>query len=316
MFELRWNPIIKWWVMVSASRQNRPLLPKKYCPFCPGSGKVPESYSAMVYPNDFPILAAEPPFPVSKNTPLYRVAKSYGNCEVILYSSKHNLSFSKMSHAQILKVISLWTERLKVLAENKRIKYVFIFENKGEAVGVTIPHPHGQIYGYPFIPKKIQEELKSSLSHYKKTGRCLHCDTLKEELKDGRRIVYRNRSFIVFVPFFAEYPYQVFVMPVTHCQSLADFNGRQKKDLSDALKQVTAGYDRLFKLPFPYMMCFHQKPVDGRDYSHYHFHIEFYPPLRNEKTQKFNASSETGAWVHGNPTSPEEKALELRRKIK
>ena len=143
MFELRWNPILEWWVMVSSSRQNRPLLPKNYCPFCPGSGKVPEKYSVMVYPNDYPILSGNPPETASKGGGLYRAGKSYGRCEVILYSSKHDLSFSKMNNRQILEVIDLWAERFRALGRDRHIKYVFIFENKGEAVGVTIHHPHG-----------------------------------------------------------------------------------------------------------------------------------------------------------------------------
>lgn len=315
MFELRWNPVIKWWVMVSSSRQNRPLLPKDSCPFCPGSPKVPEKYSVMIYPNDFPILALNPEKPTSKNKKLYKVARSYGKCEVVLYSSQHEQSFSSMPEKQLIKVIELWTERYRELGREKHIKYVFIFENKGEVVGVTIHHPHGQIYGYPFIPKKIQAELNSCRAYFKKNKRCLYCDIMEEEIKDSRRMVCENESFVAFVPFFAEYPYQVFVLLREHKLSLDELNRKEKEDLAEILKRITKAYDRLFNMPFPYMMCFHQKPTDGKSYEYYHFHIEFYPPMRNEKTQKFNASSETGAWVHGNPTCPEEKAKELKEEI-
>ncbi len=316
MFELRWNPLIKWWVMVSSSRQTRPLLPSKICPFCPGSGKVPDKYSVMVYQNDWPILMKNPTGTISKNTKLYKAAKSYGHCEVILYSSDHNMQLGKMNRSQILEIIDLWIKRYKALSKEKYIKYVFIFENKGEVVGVTINHPHGQIYGYPFIPKKLELELKSCRQYYNKNRKCLHCDILKEEKEDGRRVVYRNKSFTAFVPFFAEYPYQVFVMSNRHIQSLADFSKKEREMLADMLKKLTLAYDRIFNMPFPYMMCFHQQPVDGKKYDYYHFHIEFYPPMRNKLTQKFNASSETGAWVHGNPSSPEEKAEEIRKAIR
>ncbi len=316
MFELRWNPLLKWWVMVSDSRQKRPLLPKNQCPFCPGSGKVPDKYSVMTYNNDWPILKKNPPEPSSKNTKLYKTASSYGHCEVILYSSDHNMCFSKMGKAQVLKIIDLWIKRYKILSGEKHIKYVFIFENKGEEVGVTIHHPHGQIYGYPFIPKKLELELGASKEYNRKNGNCLHCDILKEEKKDGRRIVYKNKAFTAFVPFFAEYPYQVFIVSNRHIQSLADFRKEEKGFLADILRKITKAYDRVLDMPFPYMMCFHQQPVDGKKYDHYHFHIEFYPPMRNKHTQKYNASSETGAWAHGNPSSPEDKAKEIRKAIR
>ncbi len=311
MYELRWNPVLKWWVMVSSERQNRPVLPEGYCPFCPGSGKVPEDYDVFSYQNDWPIMKPNPP-EVFSSSSFYKVAKSYGKCEVILYSPDHNSSLGQLPLKQIEKLVNLWTERYIELGKEKFIKYVFIFENRGEEVGVTISHPHGQIYGFPFIPKKIELELESCKEFFEKEGKCLYCKILEEELRQKDRIVDENESFVNFVPFFADYPYQVFIIPRNHKLSLVDFNQKEKKDLSIALKRIVQTYDKLFEKEFPYMMCFHQKPSDGKDYSYYHFHIEFYPPLRNRYTQKFNASSETGSWTHGNPTSPEEKARELR----
>ena len=311
MQELRWNPVLKWWVMVSSKRQDRPLLPEDHCPFCPDSTNVPKDYDVFAYLNDWSILKQRPPG-VSSPSSFYRVAKSYGKCEVILYSPDHNSSLGQLPLKHIEKLIDLWTERYIELGRENFIKYVSIFENRGEEVGVTITHPHGQIYGYPFIPKKIEVELESCKEHFEKEKRCLYCQILEEELRFKDRIVDENESFVTFVPFFADYPYQVFIIPRKHKLSLVDFSQKEKSELSLALKRIVVTYDKLFDRLFPYMMCFHQEPTDGNDYPYYHFHIEFYPPLRSSLTQKFNASSETGSWTHGNPTSPEEKATELR----
>ncbi len=158
VYEFRWNPVLKWWVMYAASRQQRPLLPKDCCPFCPGSGKVPDKFDVMVYQNDFPIMKYDPSETNDiscLNTKLYRSKKSYGKCEVILYTSNHNAHIGQLTIPHLVKLINLWRERYKELGTHPKVKYVYIFENRGEVVGVTIHHPHVQIYAYSFIPKKI-----------------------------------------------------------------------------------------------------------------------------------------------------------------
>jgi UDPglucose--hexose-1-phosphate uridylyltransferase len=313
MYELRWNPVLKWWVMVSSERQKRPLTPKEFCPFCPGSDKISDNYEVLSYDNDWPILQPAPPDVTPGESPIFRNAKSYGKCEVILYSPEHDSSLGELSLENIEKLIDLWVDKYIEFGNKDFIDYVFIFENRGEEVGVTMAHPHGQIYGFPFIPKKIEVELSSCKEYYEKENKNLYIEILREELKMGERIVDENDSFVTFVPYFADYPYQVFIIPREHRLSINELNKKEKKDLGKSLKRIVSTYDNLFERDFPYMMCFHQKPTDGKDYRYYQFHIEFYPPLRNEKTQKFNASSETGSWTHGNPTSPEEKARELRK---
>ncbi len=316
MYELRWNPVLKWWVMVSSERQNRPLTPKDYCPFCPDSDKVPDEYDVLSYDNDWPILSPVPPEVTPTGSPVFKNTKSYGKCEVILYSPEHESSLGELSEGNIAKLIELWVKKYIELGNEDFVKYVFIFENRGEEVGVTIDHPHGQIYGFPFIPKKIELELSSCREYFDANNKNLYIEILKEELKQRIRVVDENDSFVTFVPYFADYPYQVFIVPREKRLSINELNSEEKVLFGQSLKRIVATYDNLFKRDFPYMMCFHQKPTDGKDYSYYQFHIEFYPPLRNEKTQKFNASSETGSWTHGNPTSPEDKAKELRKKMK
>jgi UDPglucose--hexose-1-phosphate uridylyltransferase len=314
MAELRWHPLIKDWVMIVSNRQDRPQMPRDWCPFCPGSGRVPDDYIVYKYDNDFPALSQDPPVPDNVPTELYRTAEAYGKCEVILYSPDHTSSMHQFSVEHIERIIDLWTERFTELRKDERIKYIFIFENRGEMVGVTMPHPHGQIYGYPFIPKKLELELEACREHHEANGACLLCDMVKDEKKSGDRVIFENDSFIVFLPFFTEYPYGIYIVSKIHKQNLTQFDGKEKTDLAKALKEATGTLDSLFGFPFPYMMCIHQDPVNSGDVSeYYHFHIEFFPPMRSEDKQKFNASSETGAWAHANTTKPEEKAEELRQ---
>ncbi len=313
MAELRFDPFTKDWVMIASNRQNRPQMPKDWCPFCPGSGKVPDHFDVYEYDNDFPALSQNPPVPDDVATDLFKTAPSYGKCEVILYSPQHTVTLPELPVSHIKKLVDLWTERYIAMKADEKIKYVFIFENRGDVVGVTMPHPHGQIYGYSFIPKKLELELASSKEHFEKTGHCLFCDTLKDEYDAKSRIVLENDDFVAYIPFFSAYPYGMYVAAKGHKQSLDQFTETEKENLADILKKVTGTYDSLFDYHFPYMMCMHQAPVNSEDASEYfHFHIEFYPPMRSADKQKFNASSETGAWAHCNPTAPEEKAEELR----
>lgn len=313
MAELRWHPLIKDWVMIASHRQDRPQMPKDWCPFCPGSGRVPDDYEVYRYDNDFPALMQQPPAPDDVATDFYKTAETYGKCEVILFSPEHTSSMHQFSVEHIVKIIDLWTERFIDLRKDEKIKYIFIFENRGEMVGVTMPHPHGQIYGYPFIPKKLELELEACREHHDANGTCLICDMMKDEMKYGDRIIFENDDFVVFLPFFTEYPYGIYIVSKNHKQNLTQFNEREKVNLARALKEATGTLDSLFGFPFPYMMCMHQDPVNSGDVSgYYHFHIEFFPPMRSANKQKFNASSETGAWAHANTTKPEEKAAELR----
>lgn len=314
MAELRWNPLIKDWVMIASHRQNRPQMPKDWCPFCPGSGKVPEDYDVYKYDNDFPALSTKPHIPDDVEMDIYKVREAYGKCEVILYSPEHLITLPQLPVEHVKKLVDLWTERFVELSKDEKIKYIFIFENRGEVVGVTMPHPHGQIYGYPFIPKKLELELEASKEHYDTYKSCLICDMIKNEVNFKERVIFENQDFIVFLPFFVEYPYGIYIASKKHKQNLTQFNEQEKYNFARTIRESAGTLDALFDCQFPYMMCMHQNPVNSLDCSeYYHFHIEFFPPMRSAEKQKFNASSETGAWAHCNPTSPEEKAVELRK---
>ncbi len=317
MAELRYNPLIDDWTMVSANRSKRPDMPKDWCPFCPGSGKVPENYDVLKYDNDFPILSKNPPEPDAVGSELYQTAPSYGKCDVILYSPDHHASLHELSQAHIEKLVRLWIDRFAELAEDEKVKYVFPFENRGPEVGVTMPHPHGQIYAYSKMPLRLRLELDNARKYKEEHGECLFCRMIQDEIAFKERVIWENEHFIVFIPFFAEYPFGTYILPKTHLSSFAEFDDAIIASFAEVLKRLTAAFDALYDWKFPYMMCIYNKPVNSDETypgaeDYYHFHVKLFPPLRGANAIKWNASSETGAWVHGNPRKVEETAEELR----
>lgn len=319
MSELRYNPLLDTWVIHSAARQNRPNLSKDACPFCPGSGKVPDDYEVLVYPNDYPVLT-DNPLPVEAYPhPLYPHKEAYGYADVILYSPKHHTSFSQLSKAHIAKIVQAWVDRNAELSKDRRIAYVFPFENRGEEVGVTMHHPHGQLYAYSWVPPKIQQEI-ANCEHYHFTYGFNLFDAITEtERQDGRRLLFENDLFIAYLPYFTDYPFGAFIVAKDKTANLANFTDKHITCLAEILKVITAGFDKLYDKPFPYMMVVHQSPISHGDYDdvqeYYRFHIEFYPPLRDKDKIKWYASSEMGAGVATNPTSLEDCAALLREKI-
>ena len=323
MSELRWNPLLGEWVATATERQDRTFLPPDdYCPLCPTEPdgfptEVPESnYDIAVFENRFPSLKTRPEPPVVESSELYPVRPSQGVCEVVLYSPNHSSSLAEEPVEQIHKLVRVWTDRFRELGALDFVKYVFIFENKGEAIGVTLHHPHGQIYAYPFIPPRLATELKQFADYYQTTEKCLLRGVLCEELTTMLRIVAENESFAAVIPFFARWPYETHIYSKRHFQALTDRSGSETKDLASILKTVLVAFDKLFEISFPYMMVVHQRLADGFSYDFYHFHIEFYPPLRSPNRLKYLAGSETGAGMFINDTLPEEKAAELRAHVR
>ena len=183
----------------------------------------------------------------------FKVRPSYGKCEVILYSPGHNTAVTELSDSHMKKLVDLWCERFACMSADEKIKYVFPFENRGEAVGVTMPHPHGQIYGYSVIPKKLQLETASAREYYEKNGKCLFCDMLENELRDGRRIIFQNEHFTVLLPFFTEYPYGVYIFANSHKQTLLDFTEEERVSLGLTIRDTVGMLDSLFGYRFPYI---------------------------------------------------------------
>lgn len=286
-------------------------MPTDWCPFDPGSGRVPDHYDVSIYPNDFPAFSIPPAEPSVEGDALYRVARSYGKCDVVLYHPDHNTSLPELSVAHITKLVRLWRKRFVELKRTPRIRYVLIFENKGKAIGVTMPHPHGQIYAFPFVPPRLECEVAAARAYQRKHRRCLYCDVLKRERRDGRRVIAENRAFTAFVPFYARWPYEVHIFARRHLGALDQFRPPEERALAEMLKWVALKYDNLYGFSFPYMMLLHQAPVKGR-FGYFHFHIEFYPPQRSKDRLKYLASVESGAGTFLNDSLAEEKAAELR----
>jgi UDPglucose--hexose-1-phosphate uridylyltransferase len=319
MSELRYNPLLGEWLATATHRQDRTFLPPAdFCPLCPtkpGSfpTEVPEAdYDIVAFENRFPSLRRDPEIPAIESDGIYKVEPSIGVCEVVLYSPDHNTSLAAEPVERIHKLVRVWRDRFEELEKHGFVKYVFIFENKGEAVGVTLHHPHGQIYAYPFVPPVVAKELQQCSDYFEEHARCLLCDILEKEEMYEKRIVAENDSFAAYIPFFARYPYEIHISSKRHVQALTDFSPADERDLAAILKQVLSAFDKLFDRSFPYIMAIHQRPSDGSHYEHYHFHIEFYPPMRTATRLKYLAGSEAGAGMFINDTLAEVKALELR----
>jgi UDPglucose--hexose-1-phosphate uridylyltransferase len=322
--QLRWDPTLGEWVAYATHRQDRTFLPPaEYCPLDPTKPggfptEVPrESYDIVVFENRFPSLVPDAPEPEEGGSPLTPTAPGRGICEVVLYSDDHYATLAGMSERRIRNLVEVWADRYEELGSVSFVDYVFIFENKGEAIGVTLHHPHGQIYAYPFVPPRPKKELGAAREYRSRNeDRCLHCDLLVGEHEDGRRLVAKGDHFTAFVPFYAHFPYEAHVYARRCAPSIADLSGDERQDLARVLKRLLVGYDRLFGFSLPYMMVMHQAPTDGGDYEGVaHFHVEFYPPNRTADKLKYLAGSETGAGAYVVDTLPEQTAGTLKAAV-
>jgi len=316
---LRWNPLLDEWVAVASHRQVRPIslggkTDTHGCPFCPGGAEgLNAPYEIVAFENKFPSFAPDETVrPRTLSGGLYRTGRGKGICEVVLYSPRHDSTLAEESVDHIYNLVRVWTDRYRELAAKPFIKYVYIFENKGAAVGVTLKHPHGQIYAFPFIPPKVATELAAERRYMARHRRCLVCDIVKDELKGQARLVASNRSFAAYIPFFARYPYEIHVSARRHLGHLGAMTDREHRDLAAILKVILTKYDRLYGFSFPYIMLMHQTPTDGKSHRSHHFHIEFYPPHRSKDKIKYLAGCEAGAGTFITDTIPEAKAAELR----
>lgn len=329
-WEERWHPLREEWVIIAAHRQNRPWSGETLahseetepeyvedCYLCPGnrrvSGKQNPNYdSVFVFDNDHPCVGWDAPQNLPKPPGIYKNRAADGIARVVCYSPKHNLTLAELELNEIENLLSTWQQQYADLAAHPNINNVLIFENKGEAVGVSNPHPHCQIYATNFVFKTIETEVKASAKHFKETGRTLFQDIIAAEQQDGRRIICESETAIAFLPYFARYAYEVFVAPKNTHPSLAAFSDAEIVDFAAVLRETLIRFDNLWQMPFPYVMPLHQAPTDGGDYRSFHFHIQFHPPLRKPNLLKYLAGPEIGGGNFLSDTSPEEKAAELK----
>lgn len=322
MSELRWHPLLREWVITATERQGRTFLPPKdHCPLCPmkPGGHVTEistpDFDVAVFENQFPSLRPHPPQPAVEGDELHPVAPAYGICEVVVYTPQHEGTLTDLSVDRLEGLVHVWADRYRALGEQRDIAYVYTFENKGTAIGVTLHHPHGQIYAFPFLPPHLERELESLAHHRAKTGRCLVCALVADECRDGRRIVLESEHFVAAVPFYARYPYELHLWSRRHAGALTALDASERRDLARILKGVLLKYDNLWGFSMPYMMILKQCPTDGRPLDEDHFRIEFYPPHRSKEKLKYLASVESGAGTFINDTLAEARAEELRNAV-
>jgi UDPglucose--hexose-1-phosphate uridylyltransferase len=243
---------------------------------------------------------------------VYRSGDARGFSRVVCYTPRHDLTLAELDDAGIEALLYVWQAQYAELGRHPDVAHVLIFENKGEVVGVSNPHPHCQIYATNFVFKTIETEARVSERHLAETGRVLFQDVLDAERHDGRRLLAENDSAVAFVPYFARYAYETYVAPKQTHSSIATLSASELRDMADVLKQVLVRFDNLWRMPFPYVMALHQAPTDGRSHAGVHFHIEFHPPLRTPTLLKYLAGPEIGGGNFLSDTSPEEKAAELR----
>ncbi|HSE39590.1 MAG TPA: galactose-1-phosphate uridylyltransferase [Acidobacteriota bacterium] len=313
---LRWHPLRGEWVAYATYRQDRTFLPPpEYNPLAPTTDpenptELPQGdYEVAVFENRFPTLSlnAHDPPELSVTT-----LPATGVCEVVVYTQRQDTSLAQLPLWHVEMLLEVWADRYTELGNLDTIHYVMPFENRGVEVGVTLHHPHGQIYAYPFVPTIPARELKHQLEYWNLKKRGLLEDMIADELKDQNRLIYEGRDVVAFLPICARYSYEVWIAPVQKRPSLASLNESERKDFARALKTVLMKFDALWNRPFPYIMIFHQAPTDKLDHPEAHLHIEFYPPYRTSNKLKYLAGTEIGAGMFASDSLPEDKAAELR----
>lgn len=312
MHELRWHAMLRQWVVLTTHRQGRPQMPADWCPFCPGSGRVPADYDVYLYPNDFPAFSPEAdPFD-PRHDDLFATTGPRGACDVVLYSPNHTLPPSELSVESWRKVIGLWTSRSAELIASREVAQICIFENCGEFIGVTMPHPHGQIYAMPFVSPTIRTEVESCSNYAAEhKGACLFCDLLRRELGAKQRVVAENDSFIAFVPFAARFPAEILIYSRRHSRYLTELDEQQLQHLAEMISLIRRKYDHLYGFQLPLMMLVKQAPTRDSTVP-YDLHVQFLPLQRSATKHKYLASIETGFGTFLADTSPEDMAAKLR----
>jgi UDPglucose--hexose-1-phosphate uridylyltransferase len=325
----RLNPLTGEWVLVSPHRTERPWQGRQEpkaapaalgydpnCYLCAGNLRANGARNSdyphtFVFDNDFPALKADAPMAREDNG-LFVAEGEPGVCRVLCFSPRHDLTLSRMSVADIELIVEAWIEETISLGSLPDIGSVQIFENRGEMMGASNPHPHGQIWATRHLPNELEKETQSQGEHFLKFGRPLLVDYLDQELKIGERIVFANDDFCVLAPFWAIWPFETMILPRRRIGGFDELGASERTSLAAALSELTRRYDRLFDVSFPYSMGFHQKPTDGALHREWQLHAHFYPPLlRSATVRKFMVGFE----MLGSPQrdlTPEAAAARLR----
>jgi UDPglucose--hexose-1-phosphate uridylyltransferase len=326
----RYNPLTREWILVSPHRARRPWQGQveatpsderphydPTCYLCPGNTRAnsvqnPAYEHTFVFDNDFPALLTDIPHETHAPHPLVYAESERGICRVVCFSPRHDLTLAQMSIPDIRRVIDVWVEQYLELGDKPNIGYVQIFENRGAMMGASNPHPHGQIWASEHLPQEIIVENVSQREYFEGYGRSLLSDYVELEQKLDERIIFKNESFVVLVPFWAIWPFETLLISRQHITAISGLDNAQRNDLAEALHNITVRYDNLFDVSFPYSMGFHQSPSLEGDFRHWHLHAHFYPPLlRSSTVRKFMVGYE----MLGTPQrdiTPEQAAVRLR----
>jgi UDPglucose--hexose-1-phosphate uridylyltransferase len=312
------------WVSIADHRQNRTFLPPAdECPLCPsGAGTMPSEipaheYDVVVFENRFPSFASQSAASRCSEDSLLAHAPALGRCEVVCFTSDHGASFSSLSAARARTVVDVWADRTRALSAMDGVEDVFCFENRGQEIGVTLHHPHGQIYAYPFVPARTASLLRAATEHHQRTGRLLGADLLAAEVKDGSRVVINGTHWTAYVPYAARWPVEVHLVPNRDVPDLVALGDAERDELAEVYLDLLRRLDRYYEGPdgspiaMPYIAGWHQAPVhQGRDASR--LHLQVMSVLRAPGRLKYLAGSESGvgAWV--NDVAPEAVAARLR----
>ena len=302
----RFNPLTREWLLVSPHRTQRPWqgqteesgAPQQpeydpECYLCPGNARVggvrnPSYTSTFVFDNDFAALKPATPRDRFEQGGLLVAEGEPGICRVVCFSPKHNLTLANMDPAGLRMVVDAWTEQYVDLGAREFIHYVQIFENRGAMMGASNPHPHCQIWSSASLPNEIAKEQTSQRAWREERGSCLLCDYARLEEAGRERVVDENAEWLAVIPFWAIWPFEIMVIAKRHATGLDGLSGAERGGLADILKRVTARYDRLFQVSFPYSMGIHQRPTDGQTHDEWHMHVHFLPPLlRSATVRKF-----------------------------
>lgn len=300
----RYNILTGEWVLVSPHRTKRPWQGKQekveevqrpqHDPgnylgpgnLRAGGERNPDYKSTYVFRNDFGALYPEVPKGSYEKGGLLKAVGEQGICKVVCFSPRFDLTLPEMALEDIVKVIETWQEEYRALGSEEFINYVQIFENKGEIMGCSNPHPHGQIWAQSTIPEEPAKEGVQMKQYFEERGRSLLSDYVALELEEKERVVLENESFVAVVPFWAVWPYETMIVSKRHFQDINMMTEEEKRDFAEILKQLTTKYDNLFEISFPYSSGIHQRPTDGQLHEEWHFHMHFYPPLLRSATVK------------------------------
>lgn len=327
-WQRRWHPLRQEWVTITSHRNQRPWsgsavslteTPQQQydpsCYLCPGntrvSGKTNDQYTDLfVFDNDHPSYGLNAPKSNLDAPGIYKAEAAKGITRVMCYSANHQLSLAELSHDAITAVLQRWADETKALHQNAEVEHVMIFENKGEVVGVSNPHPHCQIYATGFVAKHIELEQTSAAAYFSEHQSSLFQAIIQTEIDDGRRLLTQTKSSVAFIPYFCRLPYESYVMPKQQVEFLYQLDTSALADLAMALKTVLVAYDNMWQMSFPYVLTVHQAPKCGD--KNYHCHIQIHPLLRQPGLQKYIAGAELGGGTFLNDVDPEAAAEVLR----